>query len=315
MAAYNGAAYIRQAIDSALSQTFGGFELLIIDDGSTDESVRIVEEYTDPRIRLLRNQGNLGLFRTRKRGVEEARGKYFATLDCDDMAPADRLNLQLSYFKEHPDCVLCGGRIKYIDTQSRVIGKFSPVRDNPDHLRTLLLFTNIFSNSTTMIETELLREFQFRHGYEPAEDFDVFERIAEGHRVGFINSFLAFYRVHNSNVSTLKQEVRKRAEREIIGRQLKRLGFEYAPEDMDLHMTFTTGEFDFGKHPLGAYAAWLNRLKDRNRQTKVLNTAEFDLAIARQWVRLCRARWGMARDIKPLFQAGMINYRTIIGLI
>ena len=91
MAVYNGEKFINQAIESVLQQTFKDFELLIIDDGSTDNSQSIINSYTDKRIRVLKNEGNKGLAYTRNRGINEATGKYFATLDCDDVAYKNRL--------------------------------------------------------------------------------------------------------------------------------------------------------------------------------------------------------------------------------
>lgn len=315
MAVYNGEKYIRQAIDSALMQTFRDFELLVIDDGSTDNSIAIVNEYSDNRIRLLQNKTNLGLFLTRNRGMQEARGQYFATLDCDDIAPAERLEIQLAYFQANPGCGMCGGRIKYIDQHSAVTGRFSALRGDEDYLRSLLLFTNIFSNSATMIVTDILRELQYRQGFEPAEDFDLFERVAASHKIGFINEFLSYYRVHDNNISTIKSQHRKKAEREIIGRQLDRYGFEYNSNDLDIHLAFTTAEFDFVKYDVKTYAGWLNNLRDQNRSGKVFNARSFELALSKQWLRLCMNKFKTSRDIRPFWEKGMVSCRNIHKLI
>lgn len=315
MAVYNGEKYIRQAIDSALEQSFRDFELLVIDDGSTDNSMAIVKAYSDKRIRVLQNETNLGLFLTRNKGVQEARGQYFATLDCDDIAPAERLETQLKYFRDNPGCVMCGGRIKYIDQQSAYIGKFAALRGDEDFLKSLLLFTNIFSNSTTMIDINVLRELQYRKGYEPAEDFDLFERVAAAHKVGFINQFLSYYRVHDSNISTIKSENRKKAEREIIERQLERYGFECNNDNLDLHLRFTTAEFDFSKYDIETYAAWLNNLRDQNRDKKIFCNQSFELALAKQWLRLCMSKFKTTRDLRPFLMRGMVSYRSLYKLI
>lgn len=315
MAVYNGEKYIKEAIDSALKQTFRNFELLIIDDGSTDRSLDIINTYKDSRIKVLRNDQNSGLFETRNRGIEEARGEYFATLDCDDIAFSRRLEVQLKYFENNPQSVICAGRIKYIDANSVCIGKVSALKGGLDYLRSLLMFTNFFFNSTTMIKMQVLREFQYREGYEPAEDFDLFERVSAFHPVGVIDDFLSYYRVHENNISTLKSQSRKRAEKEIIERQMQRYGFEYSETNLKLHLNFTTGEFDFDQYSMKDYALWLRTLKKQNGEKKVFDKMSFQLVITTQWLRLCKARAKKKFSLKDFFERGVLDLRSILKLI
>lgn len=315
MAVYNGAKYLRQAMDSALNQTYRNFELLIIDDGSTDESLGIIGSYQDERIRLLRNDRNMGLFETRKRGVEEARGKYFATLDCDDIAPLNRLEIQLQYFKTNPESAVCAGRIKYIDEASNHTGQVSIIKGDQDFLRSLLIFTNFLYNSTTMIRTNILKEFQYRPGYEPAEDFDLFERITTKYQIGVLPDLLSYYRVHTSNTSNLKSQNRKRAEREIIERQLQRYGFSFTDDDIGIHLNFTTNEFEFDRYKVKDYAKWLHHLTRQNKEKKQFNTNSFNQAIALQWLRICKIRLIKYKDLSPFFEPGLFRLRTIVNLL
>ena len=106
MPMYNASRYLRECIDSILSQTFTDFELLIVDDGSEDDSIAIVESYTDPRIRLIRNRhdyiGSLNLL------LKEARGKYIARMDADDVMLPYRLQVQYDYMETHLDVDILG---------------------------------------------------------------------------------------------------------------------------------------------------------------------------------------------------------------
>lgn len=97
MPLFNGKAYLSQAMESILGQTFGDFELLVIDDGSTDDGPNIVKGYRDPRIRLLANDTNLGIAATLNRGIGLARGKYVARMDCDDISMPHRLEKQFAF--------------------------------------------------------------------------------------------------------------------------------------------------------------------------------------------------------------------------
>jgi glycosyltransferase involved in cell wall biosynthesis len=109
MPVYNAEPYLAQAIDSILGQTFGDFEFLIVDDGSTDGSAEVVSRYTDPRIRLIRKE-NQGCYPARNRAIAEARGEYLANMDADDISLPERFEKQISYLKSNPEAVLVGTR-------------------------------------------------------------------------------------------------------------------------------------------------------------------------------------------------------------
>ena len=111
MPVYNAEKYLKEAIDSILNQTFQNFELLIIDDGSTDESVKIIEGYTDWRIRLIHNDGNKGLPYTRNRGLFLARGLYLAIMDADDVSVKNRLEIQYNIMEKRSNlAVISSGK-------------------------------------------------------------------------------------------------------------------------------------------------------------------------------------------------------------
>jgi len=107
MSVYNGEKYLCEAIDSILNQTFKDFEFIIIDDGSTDNTTQILCSYDDSRIKLLA-QNNMGLAKSLNRGIREARGKYIARMDADDISHPDRLRQQVKFMDNHPECVALG---------------------------------------------------------------------------------------------------------------------------------------------------------------------------------------------------------------
>src|SRR5688572_29034662 len=106
MPVYNAASFLREAIESILQQTFRDFEFLIIDDGSTDESIAIVQAYKDPRIRFLQNDANVGIAATLNRGIEMASCELIARMDADDISYPTRLQKQYDYMTLNPMCAL-----------------------------------------------------------------------------------------------------------------------------------------------------------------------------------------------------------------
>src|ERR1051325_6328838 len=122
MAVYNGEKYLREAVDSILGQTFGDFEFIIVDDGSTDRTREILDSYGDERIRVVRNPSNLGLISSLNRGVEHCRGEYVARMDCDDRSLPERLSKQVAFMDSHADVAAGGTWVTHMDAEGRVIG-------------------------------------------------------------------------------------------------------------------------------------------------------------------------------------------------
>ncbi len=123
MPVHNGAAYLSEAVDSILRQSLRDFELLIVDDASTDESIAIIERYKDPRIRLLKSSERLKLSGALNLGLDNARGDYVARMDADDISLPRRLEIQVQYMNRHPEIGMCGSWIRYCGGPLRAVLK------------------------------------------------------------------------------------------------------------------------------------------------------------------------------------------------
>lgn len=192
---YNCERYLADAIESILSQSFGDFEFIIIDDGSSDRSFEIISGFRDGRIRAFQ-QENCGLAATLNRGIGLACGQYIARQDQDDLSYPERLERQVNFMQAHPDCVLLGtwAQIMEID---RVVNRFHrhPV-DEPE-LRYLMLFNNPFVHSSVMLRRSALARVG---GYttdperQPPEDFELWSRLARIGAIANIGEVLLAYR-------------------------------------------------------------------------------------------------------------------------
>ena len=178
---YNTENYLPWCLDSAQKQSFQDFEILAIDDGSTDGSLDIVLDYAkrDSRIHVFKNHKNSGVSLTANVGIENARGQYIARLDSDDMYEPDKLKIQLAFFKENPDHILVGGAVRIIDTIKKIERiKYSPTT-HEDILEKIFTFIPC-QHSAIMINRKLVpKDFSW---YDPAtriaEDLDLIFRIA-----------------------------------------------------------------------------------------------------------------------------------------
>ncbi len=191
MPAYNASRFIGESIESILNQTLKNFELIIVNDGSTDDTVDIVNSYNDPRIRLIHNPENLGIVATLNNGITEARSEFIARLDADDIAVANRLEEQLKYMLANPDVELLGTWAKTFtdnvhDSEDWTIS-------NRDLTFNLLFFNPIIHSSVVFRKSTILREGMYRQNY--AEDYDLWSRLLHKYKMYVLEQPLVFYRL------------------------------------------------------------------------------------------------------------------------
>lgn len=216
MAAYNAQDYIGEAIESVLNQTIANWELIIVNDGSTDKTKEIVTQFSDVRIRYFENDRNMGLAYTRNRLMQLARGDYLAVLDSDDRARPRRLELESDFLGAHPDVGLVGGGIRMMNEQGAYTGGKWIFHDPCHRVPIILIFNNSFAHSTVMMRKEAVPVDGYRAEYPPAEDYDLWIRISQNWRVCNLRRILADYRVHSANTSFNNLSRQIEAERQIF---------------------------------------------------------------------------------------------------
>jgi len=204
----NGQRYVRTAVESILGQTFDNFELLALDDGSTDDTPRILSELTaqDRRLRLIQTERR-GLVHTLNHGFDAARGEYVARMDADDIAFPGRIEAQVSALDREPELGLIGAAVRVIqDDDLRPLYTVRyPVRDH--ELRAALTFGSVFAHPVVVIrKTAYARAGGYRPQFAHAEDYDLWLRLAEVSRLANLADPLLDYRTHSNQVSLVQAE-------------------------------------------------------------------------------------------------------------
>ena len=178
MAVYNGVEELPHTLDSLLEQNYANFELLIVDDGSSDGSAELAKSYGDPRIRILR-QENQGLTRALNNGIQQARGEYIARMDCGDLCHPNRLERQLQFLDNRPEILLVGCRIRRLSAEREVLG-ISEVIQEPARIHQGLLKINLFQHSSIMVRRSALQAVGgYRSFFRCSQDYDLFLRLSE----------------------------------------------------------------------------------------------------------------------------------------
>ncbi|MBN1980129.1 MAG: glycosyltransferase, partial [Chitinivibrionales bacterium] len=205
MSVYNGQKYLREAINSILQQTFQNFELLIINDGSSDTTHDIISSYQDQRIRLHTNEKNIGLTRSLNIGLGLAQGEYIARQDADDISLPRRLEQEIVFLEQHDDIWLVGTAFHLINEQGKLLGTQGVLTDNTA-IRTALLKANQFGHGTVMYRKALIHSVgYYREELGPAEDYDLWLRIAEKYKVANLSEPLYQWRVNPKGVSVTQK--------------------------------------------------------------------------------------------------------------
>ena len=230
MTVYNGEAFLREALASLLAQTHQNFELIIVDDGSTDETPQILEQMNDPRMVLLRHPENKGQTRSLNAGLQIARGSLIARQDADDVSHVNRLATQRLFMEAHPDVAVLGSDFEVIDSQGRLLERVH-IPQSDEGLRKRLRRGNIFCHGSVMMRREaVLSVGGYRDIFPVTQDFDLWLRLSESSRLASCPEYLYKFRFSALSVSrsSRQQQIAYRNLALELSRQRADFGYEDA---------------------------------------------------------------------------------------
>ncbi|MFY0714756.1 glycosyltransferase family 2 protein [Seonamhaeicola sp. NFXS20] len=200
---YNVAPFIKEALDSVLNQTVQDFEVLVIDDCSTDDTLKVVKDFKDDRIRIIEKQQNKGLIDSLNIGFKEAKGAYIARMDGDDINVLNRFEKQLHVLQNNPNIKACGCWLQCFGASTKIIKH----REHHKEIQAHLLLSNPMSLGATMLHRESYKNYSFDTTKIHAEDYDFWARTAWESQMYNIQEVLYYYRTHTNQVSTQYKNV------------------------------------------------------------------------------------------------------------
>jgi glycosyltransferase involved in cell wall biosynthesis len=221
MSVYNGEWYLREAIDSILAQTFRDFEFIIVNDGSVDNTQKVLNSYKDPRIVRLNNERNIGLVRSLNRGLRVARGEFIARMDADDASHPRRFEKQIEYLEAHPDVGVLGTYMEQIDETGRPLAPFQPPLSH-GMIAWKMLFGCAIAHATVMMRSSLLGEVgSYNPLFKHIEDTELWSRLIHVTRFANLPARLYVRRWHQNCICNLHAETQYR-----VGAAIRRQLFE-----------------------------------------------------------------------------------------
>lgn len=282
---YNDERRVRTAIDSILQQTFADFELLVVDDGSTDGTPAVLRAVKDPRLRVLRNRVNCGLAASLNIGLAEARAPYVARMDSDDICLPPRLAAQVAYLDAHPDVAACGSWVETFGTGREEVWEYPAA---PAEVRAGLLFRPTIAHPSVMLRKESFAAvgLQYNPEFQHSEDYDFWARASERLVLANVPQVLLRYRLAPAALdkSAFKEAF---ADRTRI-RLLRRLGIEASPDELALHGQIARCETVLDDSFLAAADLWLQRLEQANNVVSIYQPDTLRKLFAHRYWKLCQ---------------------------
>lgn len=297
LSVYNDEAFVREAVESIRRQTFEDWELVVVDDGSTDDTPAILDEQADEdeRVRVLRNEANRGLTRSLNKGLEACRGRHVARQDADDRSYPTRLERQVAFLEAHDDVGLLGTGYHRVDEDGEV---FQRNRHPTDHagIRWQLLFHNAFCHTSVLLRrTHLDRLDSWYDETLPySQDYELWTRMAKRTRCANLPTALVAHRTHSAAISEERTEDQQRIADRISAREIGHLAPELGADEPGVRELRTW----FYDPP----ADWTDRrvlLLDRG------------LGLARRFVDLEEVEPGKAREAVGRWLARLLARRPI----
>ncbi|MBI5912307.1 MAG: glycosyltransferase [Betaproteobacteria bacterium] len=275
---HDGENYLAEAIRSVLAQTLADFELIVIDDGSTDRTGAILSAFSDSRLRVIRFAENRGLVEALNCGIRASRSELIARMDADDVCLPRRFERQAAFLIAHPEIDLCG-------TWTRVFGNCPGVRRQPvepAQVRAHMFFGGAIDHPSLMMRRAFVERngLAYNDDHRYAEDLDFLIRAADFGKLSNVPEILLRYRMHGRQVSVVRKQEQLDAHRRLLVRQLRSL-IPDAGADEEFHVQLATS--GVGESELGRAESWLLRLDRVNHDSGRYDPGAFQRELRRMW--------------------------------
>jgi len=313
MPVYNGEKYLKEAIDSILQQTFSDFELLIVEGGSKDNSLKIIQEYQDTRIRIIyQDKEKPGVSAAANQGFENAKGEYIARMDCDDISHPERLQKQVDFMDANTKIGICGTLII-----TQIDGKLGRVPNFPisfDEIRVTLFYVPPFAQPSIMIRSSMLKENNLMYDTKFAygEDYDLFIRCSEYFQLANLPEVLLTYRIRPTSLYRSKKKELTNHLISIHKRNLSSLNIDLNEENYSYHRFLIDPTYLENRELVEKMDVWIQNIYEANLKHEKYPVKLFNQSLANRWFTMSfkSKRLGFW-TWKKFWQSPLSKYNTV----
>ncbi|HIH96832.1 MAG TPA: glycosyltransferase [Thermoplasmata archaeon] len=237
MSVHNGEKYLKEAIESVLRQTYQDFEFIIVEDASNDKTDKILKSFDDPRIKIIRNQENLGLTKSLNKGIKAAKGKYIARMDADDISIPHRFEMQVEFLEKNTDYAVVGSSYYQVNENGKVISIVGVLTTDSD-IRNGLKRQNWFGHGSVMMRKDAVLKVEgYDERFRYAQDYDLWLRIAENYKMANLEEPFYCWRSTQSSISKEKESEQRHYANLAISEAAKRQTVKTVEEKMGVSLT------------------------------------------------------------------------------
>lgn len=289
MPIYNAERYLREAIDSVLTQTYTNFQFLIVEHASTDSSCDIVRSYNDSRICLLHSDDRLRLAGALNKGLDVAQGEYIARMDADDICHPKRFSVQVHFLDQHPSIGICGTWAKSFGVSSTTWIRSQPC--SHEEIKAKILFESPFIHPTVMMRKRMLDKFNLRYNdnFYPVEDLELWARAVKCFPCENINKVLLYYRIHKHSMTGYEWTYMDSQARIVVKKELQKLIPSVTENDVYFHRNIGRG-LSYRcrtRQELERAEKWFVKLIEANSSVQRYEMDALRRVIGAAWYRIC----------------------------
>ena len=310
MPVYNRERYVGAAIQSILDQTFTDFEFIIVDDGSSDGSVDVIQNFDDPRIRLIILGENRGIGVARNTGNNAARGEYIAVMDSDDIALPQRLEKQVAYMRARPDVGICGASIRMVDEGLKPIGREQTSDADNDLCRAKLFLSMPFAHPTFMVKSDIYRRVSYPTQFEVVKDYAFLVQASASTRLGAVKDVLLLMREHGGRISNTQSDRQMEDSMRVRTEVLGNMGLTLDVQDREIWQRFRACQTDIlAPQELQAISDLGARILEANRQSAYTSQPALHSVFARRWWSICRRSVNLGKPMFDIYRRSPIKWQ------
>lgn len=305
MAVHNGLPYLSDAVESILAQSWEDLEFIIIDDASTDESIKVLSQFADERIRIIQNAKRGGLAKSLNSGIDTSKGDYIARMDADDVSLPKRLERQITFMQTRPELDICG-------TWARTIGhKPEQLWQYPDadaYIKAEMLFASVLVHSSVMLRRDsvLAHDIRYNEKLEAAQDYELWTRMMDKLVFANVPELLLEYRLHSDQVGVRQGDKQQEVADDVRIKLLEKIGVDASQIEIDLHQAIARWDFGGSYANLDAIESWLIKLKEANELSSLFLEDALGQALEQRWWAACRTQIHLGTEAWRTYQSSPI---------
>lgn len=273
MPVYNAAAYLSEAVVSVLNQTYVDFELIIVNDGSTDNSLNVLSTFSkDARLRIINNEKNMGLIHSLNMGLSECKGEFIARMDADDICDLRRLERQMQFLINNKSIDIIGGAIRFFGKiRAPYTFQYPP---NHDEINASMLFFCPLAHPAIMFRRHLVDAglMYFDKKYQHAEDYQLWTRLLAKVRAANLSELVLHYRLHASQISSGQSSQQYQLSSQIRKELLLLAGVQWTESELALHEQVILEKPFLKAQDLENLARWFEKIENSNVQSGYWNS-------------------------------------------